>query len=166
MIVTQDPSITKKTDQTVILSDGEIIDQTVARALPLLSHPQMLAATYKAKKQVYSPNATILRQGEPVDHFFMFVEGEVEVVDSSAKCNEMGFARLGPGQFFGEVELTCGGNSIASVRAASDRSIELVLLPKEEFNNLLENSRSTQEALEQVARSRLSENQDQLERNY
>ena len=165
MIVTHDPSITKRTDQTVILSDGEIIDQTVARALPLLSHPQMLAATHKAKKQVYSPNATIIRQGEPVEHFFMVVEGEVEVVVSSAQCDEMSLARLGPGQFFGEVELTGGGNSIASVRAASDRSIELALLPKEEFNNLLENSRSTQQALEQIARSRLSENQDQIERN-
>jgi len=39
LIVTHDPSITQRTDQTVILSDGEIIDQSVARALPFLSHP-------------------------------------------------------------------------------------------------------------------------------
>ncbi len=64
LIVTHDPSITQRTDQTVILSDGEIIDQTVARVLPLLSHPEMLAATHQAKKQVYDPFTTILRQGE------------------------------------------------------------------------------------------------------
>jgi ABC-type multidrug transport system ATPase subunit len=165
LIVTHDPSITKRTDQTVILSDGEIIDQTVARVLPLLSHPQMLAATHQAKKQIYSPNETILRQGEPVDHFFMVVAGEVEVVVNSSTCENMSLARLGPGQFFGEVELTQGGNSIASVRAAPDCSTELALLPKEEFLNLLNNSRSTQEVLEQVAQARLSENKNRIESN-
>ena len=64
LIVTHDPSITQRTDQTIILSDGEIIDQTVARALPFLSHPQMLAATKRAKKQKVAPGATILQQGE------------------------------------------------------------------------------------------------------
>jgi len=39
LIVTHDPSITKRTDQTIILSDGEIVDQTIARTLPFLSHP-------------------------------------------------------------------------------------------------------------------------------
>jgi len=165
LIVTHDPSITKRTDQTVILSDGEIIDQTVARALPLLSHPQMLAATHQAKKRVYSPNETILRQGEPVDHFFMVVDGEVDVVLSSSTCEDMSLARLGPGQFFGEVELTQGGNSIASVRVVPDRSTELALLPKEEFYNLLHNSQPTQEVLEQIAQERLSENKNRTESN-
>ncbi|NIQ97822.1 MAG: macrolide ABC transporter ATP-binding protein, partial [Desulfuromonadales bacterium] len=45
MIVTHDPSLTSRTDQTVILSDGEIVDELVARALPLLNHPDMLEAT-------------------------------------------------------------------------------------------------------------------------
>ncbi len=64
LIVTHDPSITRRTDQTIILSDGEIIDQSVARALPYLSHPQMLAATKQAEKRKVPAGETILRQGE------------------------------------------------------------------------------------------------------
>jgi ABC-type lipoprotein export system ATPase subunit len=157
MIVTHDPSITQRTDQTVILSDGEIIDQTVARALPLLSHPQMLAATHRAKKRAYEPHTTILRQGEPVQHFFMIVSGEVEVVASSAGCGERSLARLGPGQFFGEVELTHGQHSIASVRA-SHHGVELAALPREAFYSLIDGSPLTRDALRAVADSRLAEN--------
>ncbi len=80
LIVTHDPSITQRTDQTIILSDGEIIDQTVARALPFLSHPQMLAATKQARKQKVAAGETILQQGESVEHFFMIESGEVEIV--------------------------------------------------------------------------------------
>ncbi len=159
MIVTHDPSITQRTDQTVILSDGEIIDQAVARALPLLTHPQMLDATHQAKKAVYPPLTTIIRQGEPVDHFSMIIEGEVEIVVSNDGCGEMSLACLGPGQFFGEVELTSGQNSIASVRA-SKSGTELAELPKDEFYNLIDGSPLTRDALRKVADTRLAENRN------
>jgi ABC-type lipoprotein export system ATPase subunit len=166
LIVTHDPSITKRTDQTVILSDGEIIDQTVARALPFLSHPQMLAATHKAKKQEFSPLTTILQQGEKVDHFYMIVDGEVEILMSNAKCNdEMRLACLGPGQFFGEVELTRGGTSIASARSGRNGKTELALIPKEEFLKFINESPSTQRAIGEVAQSRIAENTNSMERD-
>ena len=97
LIVTHDPSLTQLTDHTIILSDGEIIDQAVARALPFLSHPQMLAATKRAQKLKVAPGATILRQGEAVEHFFMIESGEVEIVVTNEQLKEMRLARLGHG---------------------------------------------------------------------
>ena len=157
LIVTHDPSITQRTDQTIILSDGEIIDQTVARALPFLSHPQMLAATREAGKQKIAPGATILQQGEPVEHFFMIVSGEVEIVATNKEGKEMQLARLGPGQFFGEVELTQGGHSIAQARGGS-HGAELARLPKESFYELIDGSPLTRHAIHELATSRLAEN--------
>ncbi len=157
LIVTHDPSITQRTDQTIILSDGEIIDQTVARALPFLSHPQMLAATQGAKKQKVAPGETILQQGESVDHFFMIESGEVEIVVINEQSKEMPLARLGHGQFFGEVELTQGGHSIARVQGAANGA-ELALLPKELFYELIDGSSLTRNAIHEIAATRLAEN--------
>lgn len=157
LIVTHDPSITQRTDQTIVISDGEIVDQTVARALPLLSHPQMLAATKQAEKMKFEANATVLRQGEVVDHFFMIVSGEVEVVAAKKDSKEMSLARLGPGQFFGEVELTHGGASIASVKTA-EHGAEIAILPKETFFHLIDGSPLTRHAMTEMAGTRLNEN--------
>jgi len=157
LIVTHDPSITQRTDQTIILSDGEIIDQTIARALPFLSHPQMLAATKQAKKQKVAPGATILTQGQLVEHFFMIESGEVEIVATNKQGKEMKLARLGYGQFFGEIELTQGGHSIAHVQGAI-HGAELALLPKELFYELIDGSPLTRHAIHEVAEARLSEN--------
>jgi ABC-type lipoprotein export system ATPase subunit len=158
LLVTHDPSFTKVTDQTVILSDGEIVDDLVARALPLLSHPLMLAATHEAERRIYEPGAVILAQGQAVDHFFMIASGEVDIVLSSPGCPEMSLARLGEGQFFGEVELLHGQGSIASARAGTSGPVELSLLPKNGFQRLLQQSRSTQEMVAEVARQRQAEN--------
>jgi ABC-type lipoprotein export system ATPase subunit len=157
LIVTHDPSITQRTDQTIILSDGEIIDQTVARALPFLSHPQMLAATKQAERRKIDAKATILRQGEAVSHFFMIESGEVEIIATNKQGKEMQLARLGHGQFFGEVELTQGGHSIAHVQGAS-HGAELTLLPKELFYELIDGSPLTRHAMHEIAATRLAEN--------
>jgi putative ABC transport system ATP-binding protein len=156
LIVTHDPSITERTDQTIILSDGEIIDQTIARALPFLTHPQMLAATRQAKKQKVAPGAMILQQGESVEHFFMIVSGEVEIIVKSEQTKEMRLARLGHGQFFGEVELTQGGRSMAQVQGAGSGA-ELALLPKELFYELIDGSALTRQTIHAVAATRLAE---------
>ncbi|MFC1878714.1 ATP-binding cassette domain-containing protein [Chloroflexota bacterium] len=157
LIVTHDPSITQRTDQTVILSDGEIIDQTVARSLPSLSHPQMLAATHRAVRQTYAPLETIMRQGEPVEYFSMVAAGEVEIVLSNDRCGEMSLATFGPGQFFGEIGLMMGGASTASVRA-SKSGAELARISRAEFLELIDGSALTRSALRDVAEERLSEN--------
>ena len=158
VIVTHDPAITKRTDQTVILSDGEIVDNAIARALPFLSHPQMLNATHQAEKRTFPPGSTILRQGEPVDCFFMISSGEVDILLENQACGEMSLARLGPGQFFGEVELTQGGDSIASVRAAQGIPVELAMLPKTDFFKIIDGSALTRSAMEDVAAERVEEN--------
>ncbi len=157
LIVTHDPSITQRTDQTIILSDGEIIDKTVARALPFLSHPQMLAATKRAQKQHVLPGATILQEGEPVEHFFMIVSGEVEIVVTNEQSKEIRLARFGPGKFFGEISLILGGHSTAQVRGASSGA-ELALLPKDLFYELIDSSPLARHTIHEVATTRLAEN--------
>jgi ABC-type lipoprotein export system ATPase subunit len=159
LIVTHDPSITRRTDQTVILSDGEIIDNVVARALPLLNHPQMLQVTRQAEKRVYQPGQTILQQGEHVKHFFMVASGEVDVVLNKEGCMEMTLACLGAGQFFGEVELMNGGKSLASVHAALNGPVEVALLDRDEFLRLLDEAPAMQAGLVSVAQERLQEHQ-------
>lgn len=158
LIVTHDATITQRTDQTVILSDGEIVDELVARALPLLNHPQMLQVTRMAEKKVYPPGTTIVHQGEPVQYFYMVQKGSVDILLSNPGCPSLNLARLGAGQFFGEVELIGGGNSIASVCASPGGQLELALIPKDSFLQLLDGSPATERSISALAQYRLDEN--------
>jgi len=118
----------------------------------------MLAATKQAQQQTHKPLETILRQGEYVEHFFMIVSGEVEIMAQNEQSDAMSLACLGPGQFFGEVELTQGGQSIASVRATKSGAV-VALLPKNTFFELIDGSPLTREALREVAEKRRAENE-------
>lgn len=157
LIVTHDPSLTSKTDQTIIISDGEIIDKTVASALPYLDHPLMLQATRLAEHKMVAPGETILQQGDQVDYFYMVAKGEVDIVIKRPPAPEMNVARLGPGQFFGEVEMLHDTKSIASVQAANT-SVELVMVSKIFFHELLKESAVTEDRVRQIAQNRREEN--------
>jgi len=157
-MVTHDPSLTERTSRTIIISDGELIDETVTRCLPLLNHKQMLEVTHQLEHSIFQSGSNILQQGEHVDYFYMIVSGVVEVILCGDEQKDLTIARLGPGQFFGEVELMRGGKSIACVRAASRGMVELAALPREPFIKLLSESTLTEESLGKLVQIRVEEN--------
>lgn len=158
ILVTHDPSITKRTYRTLIISDGEIINETVAQALPLLSHAQMLKVSHLVNRLEIPAGGMILRKGQNIDNFFIISRGQVEVVLENPKRPEITLAQLGPGEFFGEIELIYGGDSLASVRAAPVGPVELVALPHRDFAEMVVGSPLTQEALSRIVQARLAQN--------
>jgi ABC-type lipoprotein export system ATPase subunit len=142
LIVTHDPSLTSRTDRTVIISDGELIDPTVVTTLPTLDHPQMLQATHNLEKRIYESGETIIHQGDLVDHLYMVGNGNVTVYPTGRYEDEMAGIQLASNQFFGEVELMGDQKAIAAVRAGED-PVELALLPKEHFDKIMDESPDT-----------------------
>jgi ABC-type lipoprotein export system ATPase subunit len=157
VMVTHDPSLTARTSRTVTISDGILINEIVAGALPLLTHPQMLAITQKLERRVFQPGENIIRRDEHVEYFFMIESGGVDVVLQGRRREDTVLARLGAGDFFGEIELVRGGKSIANVRAAAEGPVEILALSRTDFNRMLDESPLTQDAISKVVQERLKE---------
>jgi ABC-type lipoprotein export system ATPase subunit len=157
VMVTHDPSVTERTSRTVTISDGILINEVVASTLPLLTHPQMLEITQKLERRVYQPGENIIRWDERVDHFFMVESGEVDIVLQGKRRDDVLLARLNAGDYFGEIELIRGGKSVANVRAGENGPVELLALPRADFNQMLDASPLTQEAISRVVQERLKE---------
>jgi len=98
------------------------------------------------------------RANQHVDYLFMIERGVVEVILRGQKRKDTRVARLEPGQFFGEIELVRGGESIAGIRAASEEPVELVALHRDPFNKLLGDSQLTEEMIGRIVQVRLEEN--------
>ena len=87
----------------------------------------------------------------------MIEKGEVDIVLQGKRRDDTLLAQLGNGDFFGEIELVRGGKSIANVRAAAEGSVELLALPRADFNRMMDESPLTQEAISNVVQERLKE---------
>lgn len=158
VMVTHDPSMTKRTSRTVVISDGSLVNETIAQALPLLSQPLMRELSDKTEKLYYRSGETILRSKEPVEKFFMISKGKVEIILQGRRKDDLIISELGRNDFFGEVELLRGGKSIASVRAAMETDVELLAFSREDFNWLMKESPLTEKAMGNIVQKRIEEN--------
>ncbi len=154
VMVTHDPSLTSRTDRNIILSDGELINETIAKSLPQLRHRHMLEFTKLVEERTYQPHETIISRDEHVEYFFMIRTGEVDVILQDKKKQDGVVSRLSDGEFFGEMELLKGGKSIANVRAGS-KPVEVLALPRADFVRVMNESPITAEAVAKIVQKRL-----------
>jgi ABC-type lipoprotein export system ATPase subunit len=158
VMVTHDSSLAQRVNRTMLIVDGEIVNEFIARALPLLTQEQMLEATQKATPMIFEPGATIVREGTPGDKFYIVTKGRAEVALKRPGGSDVVVMRPGAGEYFGEVEVIRGGTNIATVRAVQDSQVELVALDRESFMELLAESEVTQDAFKMIVEKRLAEN--------
>jgi ABC-type lipoprotein export system ATPase subunit len=156
VMVTHDPSLTARTHRNIIISDGELIDETISRSLPQLRHRHMLEFTKIAVRRAFQPHETILARDSSVDYFCMIRSGEVEVLSKNRGGRNAVPSRLGKNEFFGEMELLRGGRAIAEVRAGS-QPVEVLMIPRADFIRVMKESPITAEAVGKIVQKRLEE---------
>ena len=159
IMVTHDNALADRAARTMLLSDGEVIDEMVARALPLLTHRQMLKATKNLHSKQFAPGETIIRQGEPNDAFYVIAKGHAEVLVENPKGAKVPVAHLGPGQHFGEVELLHKNpRAIASIKATLQAAVEVISLERDIFAELMTEAQAMRDKLWEVVEERLTQN--------
>ncbi|MGC9357010.1 MAG: ATP-binding cassette domain-containing protein [Anaerolineae bacterium] len=163
IMVTHDPTLAERTNRTLLLADGEVINATIADILSVLDHQQMLEATRRAQMRRFAPGETIIREGDVNDTLYLIAAGDVEIT-LGERGRQRTVARLGPGQYFGEIGLLQPGGAIASVRAALSTPVETIALGREVLVQLLEQAQALREEIMRVAESRTAENRSLRQR--
>jgi ABC-type lipoprotein export system ATPase subunit len=159
IMVTHDGALAERAGRKMLLSDGEVIDEMVAKALPLLTHRQMLKATKSLRSKQFAPGETIIRQGEPNDAFYVIAKGHTEVLVENPKGAKVPVAHLGPGQHFGEVELLHKSTrAVASIKATLHSAVEVVSLDRGIFAELMAEAQAMRDKLWEVVEERLAQN--------
>jgi putative ABC transport system ATP-binding protein len=157
LMVTHDNDLAKRVGRTLVLSDGEIIDEYLAHVFPAVGEAQLLAAMRKLRPVRYAPGEIIVRQSEAADTFFIVTEGSVDILIPQRTGVELVVASLGKGQYFGEIELLHGGENIATARASLETGVAVAALDRETFAHLIAASQTAEEEIHRVADERLAE---------
>ena len=88
----------------------------------------------------YHEGATVIREGDPGDSFYVMVAGRAKVVADGKTIH-----RLIPGDHFGEISLLDGGERSATV--ATETPVELLRLQRSSFMKLVRDDADLARAL-------------------
>jgi ABC-type lipoprotein export system ATPase subunit len=157
VMVTHDVDLAKRVDRAVMVSDGRVIDEYLARTFQTLTENQLVEATRRAQPERHAPGAIILKEGQPADRFYIVTRGQAEVVLRDPDGSDVVVAHMNPGQYFGEIELRQGGANIDSIRAAAHAGLDVVALDRAMFNRLIAESPATREPIDHTVADRIDE---------
>jgi putative ABC transport system ATP-binding protein len=156
MMVTHDHRIIDSADRLVHMVDGRIMSDVVLhdalriceflRPIDLfktLTPRQLTDVAEHMTKRHFVAGETIIRESEPGEEFFLISDGEVEVIRADREI-----ARMGPGDFFGEVALISGEPRNATVVAVEE--VDTFVLGKADFEAAIATSQSFRDQLYRV----------------
>jgi len=158
LMVTHDNDLARAVSRTIVLSDGEVIEEYLARVFPAMSDEQLIKITHRLEALKFPPGAVVIRRGAPVDRFYLITKGQVDVLIQRDEGREFVVSTMGRGQFFGEIELLHGGSAAATVRAAPEGGVEVGALDRDAFMALIAESDALREAIDKAAHEREAEN--------
>ena len=104
-------------------------------------------------RSAYLPGEDIVREGEEGQTMYLIKSGEVVVWVRGKDGGRNEVARLGPGDFFGEVALATSRPRVATVTAAS--GVELVEIPRPVIRDMAFKYPEIKQSLEKVIRERV-----------
>jgi peroxiredoxin (alkyl hydroperoxide reductase subunit C) len=132
-------------------------DDWLAKVFPDLIGPELDSLEESAERLSIAPGETILAEGDPADRFFVITKGEVAISRRGSAGKEIKLARLGTGQFFGEVGILAETRRTATVRAIDD--VELLALSWQEFQDTLERSDRADRNFSEIVKERVASTQ-------
>ncbi len=137
VMVTHDDDLARQVDRMILIADGEVVNESVVQAFAALAHDQILEITQKVQPSVYAPGATIIKQGESGDSFYIITSGTVDVFIQHPQGHPVWVNQLRQGQYFGEMALVGNGLRTSTVRAAADAQVSVVSMNADEFRTLI-----------------------------
>ena len=131
----------------------------IPRAFPGIKPNEIEELISNSKVRSYTPGAILCVENAVEDHFYMILEGEVEVTKIINNAETRLLKTLGPGDFFGEMAIIHNAPRAATVTAKTD--LTTLELDKAGFDRVLRNSSSVAMAMVSEISERLREN-DQM----
>ena len=130
VMVTHDSVLAKKTQRSLILSDGEIIHPAIASAFPNLAHELLLKLNHLAQPVTFPSGAEI----NPEKNLLVVVAGQLETLSHQAQP-EQASAIFGPGKLVDLSDLRRSGQVI---RAGNEQPVDVFSLDDGTVRELLE----------------------------
>jgi putative ABC transport system ATP-binding protein len=156
LMVTHDHRIIELANRLVHMVDGRIVSDIMLNdalriceflkgvdAFKNLTPTELTSIAEHMTKRHYMPGEPVVREGDIGHELYLVSDGEVRVERSGREI-----ARLGPGEFFGELALMSGEPRNASVIA--EDPLETYVLGEAEFRAAIEKSASFRDQLRRV----------------
>jgi CRP-like cAMP-binding protein len=156
LMVTHDDDLASRVSRTIVIADGELVNEWLVQALPTLSQEMMVRATKESQAKTFAPGESIIGPDTDPDSLYIVTSGMAHMCLADDKRGEIDIQTFGPGESFGEAALVDNESPQICVYASGDTPTTLIQLPRDLFLDIFEESEETQEHIHRLIDERRS----------
>lgn len=155
-LVVQAIAVRKKAER--LASADAATDRVEARPLPegpffeVLSDEERRAVAERMQLEEYDEGDLVISEGDRGTSMYVIASGEVNVYTTNPKGETVRLARLGAGDFFGEVSVLTGKPRTATISACGRTS--LLRLDRDQLDELVKSHPRVRDVLDEFCRRR------------
>lgn len=147
------PPATLETEELAV--SRRIMSLERVHLLKVLEENQLRRLAGESRELRFAAGEQLIRQGDAGESMFVILEGSVEVTTVEDSVGPVSLARLGPGDFFGEMSLMTGASRSATVTAIGEAHV--LEIDKQSFRRVLEAEPSLVNKIGALLKVRLEE---------
>ncbi|MBE9114286.1 ATP-binding cassette domain-containing protein [Lusitaniella coriacea LEGE 07157] len=158
LIVTHNTRMFDLADRIVRIEDGKLgvgYGEQISLILPTLTDTQLNEISSNLELRTYEPHATIIRQGDRADEFYILIEGRVDAIKEDENSQEVLLRQLKQGDYFGEIGLLKRRKRTATVRVVADAEAKVLVMNREAFLQMISESNLTNAVISHQSFQRL-----------
>jgi putative ABC transport system ATP-binding protein len=85
VVVTHDEAVARHASRTLVICDGELVDEEISRALPHISHKSMLMVANEAVDFIRKPGEILFSDANEIPGVVVVVEGHLNIRNSEGR---------------------------------------------------------------------------------
>lgn len=156
IMVTHDRDLSRKVNRTILISDGQVIEEYLISTFSTLTPAQQAWISTQTATKIYAPSEIIVSEGQKLNDFYIIMNGNVEIVIKKGKKEKI-MDTFSRGHYFGEIELFHDTKSVASARAGKNGA-RIGLIDKKTFFDIIEKAPQIKNIIKQTADTRWAVN--------
>lgn len=146
LVVTHDEAVAQRASRTMVICDGELVDEDISRIMPGISHRSMLNLSHLAIGLHKQPDEDLFSDAESLPGLLLVLDGEVDVRNTEGhKLLAYKPGSIITGQYIHDM-LESGRHLTAGLR----KPAYIKLVAEEDFQNVLSGSKSLQLLVESL----------------
>lgn len=154
IMVTHDASLASRTGRSMVISDGELVNEWVSKAFPGITHPRMLWLSHQLQPLTYEPGQPVGLQTRIDASLYLVTNGQLEISLNHGRRADTPPIHLGPGDYLSEMELQVAGDLLNGMRAGAEAPLEVLALDSSGYKRWMQESSRDQSWLKQAAEQR------------
>jgi len=140
LVVTHDEAVARRASRTLVICDGELVDEDISRALPTISHRSMLLLSHQVLELTKQPGEILYTDSKILPGLLIVQNGHLRV----SPRNDGKHKNFGPGSLLTQNQITEFRNSNRVLQAWSKSPVRIKVISGEDMQMILSSSKSLQ----------------------